>query len=81
VRQTHTPRLILALLLGVALLSALVAGDAIARRGWRILLHGAAYAAVVAVTVYVILDLDSPRTGLIRVDQADAVLEGLQGRL
>jgi hypothetical protein len=41
------------------------------RRNW---LHMTAFAAITAVTVYVILDLEYPRLGLIRVDAADQLL-------
>jgi hypothetical protein len=40
--------------------------------------HMLAFAAIMAVTVYVILDLEYPRLGLIRVDAADQVLVDLR---
>jgi len=36
------------------------------------------FAAIIAATVYVILDLEYPRLGLIRVDAADEVLTELR---
>jgi hypothetical protein len=36
------------------------------------------FAAVVTVTVYVILDLEYPRIGLIRVDEVDQALEDVR---
>ena len=36
------------------------------------------FAAVVAVTVYIVLDIEYPRMGLIRVDAADQLLIDLQ---
>ena len=66
---------ILALLLVVALSSALIAGYAMASRQRRSWLDLVLYAASIAVTVYVVLDLDDPRVGLIRLDAAEAILQ------
>ena len=44
-------------------------------------LHMIAFAAVTAVSVYVILDLEYPRVGLIRVDVADRVLSELRATM
>jgi hypothetical protein len=43
--------------------------------------HGSIFAAAVTLTVYTILDLDSPRGGLIRLDAADRVLEQLRSSI
>lgn len=71
---TQLPRLIFILLSGVALISGLLAGYAMAKRRSRSLLHMTLYAAVIAVTVYAILDLEYPRFGLIHLDKADQAL-------
>jgi hypothetical protein len=76
--HTYLPPLILLLLLSVALMSGLLAGDAMARRKNRSGMHMILYAAVVALTVYAILDLDQPRSGLIRLTAADHALEQLK---
>jgi hypothetical protein len=44
-------------------------------RSW---LHSIGFSAVLAITVYVILDLEYPRLGLIRVDTFDRVLVDLR---
>jgi hypothetical protein len=75
---THLPALILALLLTVALLSGLLAGYAMAKRKSRSWLHMIAYALTVAVTIYAVIDLDYPRSGLIRLDAADSALVKLR---
>ena len=72
--HTQLPLLIFVLLAGVALISGLLAGYAMSKREKRSLLHMVLYAAVIAVTVYVILDLEYPRFGLIRLDAADKAL-------
>lgn len=72
--ETHLPDLIIALLVGVALLSGLVAGRSMARRPQRSPFHIYTYAAVVAISLYAIMDLDHPRYGLIRLNASDHVL-------
>jgi uncharacterized protein YneF (UPF0154 family) len=78
VLYTHLPALILVLLLSVAMLSGLLAGYAMAKRGARSWLHMLAYAGAVSVTIYAIIDLDYPRTGWIRLDAADSALVKLR---
>ena len=62
----------------IALLSGLIAGYAMAARRRRSLLHMLLYAGVIAMTVYVVLDLDSPRSGFIRLDTAESALVQLR---
>jgi len=73
---TRIPGLILALLVSVALLSALLAGFGMAETG-RSWLHMMLYAVAVTITIYAVLDLDNPRAGLIRLDAADKALTEL----
>ena len=72
------PRLILALLLVVALCSAMTAGYAMAKRGHRSILHVLLYATSIAMTIYVVLDLEQPRRGVIRLTETDRILESLR---
>jgi hypothetical protein len=72
--RTHVPPVIFALLLGLGLICSLLAGYAMAggrKRSWT---HAIGFAAVFALTVYVMLDLEYPRRGLIRIDDMDQVL-------
>jgi hypothetical protein len=75
--RTSIPGLVLGLLLIMALVSALTAGYAKAKRKRRSLLHDVLYAIAVAATVYVVLDIDNPRFGLIRLDATDKILRDL----
>jgi hypothetical protein len=59
------------------LLSSVVAGYAMAARGRRGLLHALWYAAAIALTVYIVLDLDNPRVGLIRLEATERILQEL----
>ena len=64
----HPPGVVLWLLCGLGLGCSLLAGYSMAsgtRRKWT---HAIVFAAVTALTVYVILDLEYPRLGLIRLD-------------
>jgi hypothetical protein len=72
--RTHQPPVIFVLLFGLGLGCALLAGYGLGGAGGRSWLHMIAFAAVIAAAVYVILDLEYPRLGLIRVESADRVL-------
>ena len=78
---THTPLVILIMLVGLGSACSLLAGFAMARIGTRhVTLHTITFALVLTFTVYVILDLDYPRFGLIRLDFGDqALLDLLAG--
>ena len=76
--RTRLPGAILALLLTVALSTAVTAGYSMSRRGRRSILHIVLYAASIALTIYIVLDLDYPRRGLIRLDTTDQILEQLR---
>jgi hypothetical protein len=76
--HTQLPALIFVLLTGVALVSGLLAGYAMAKRRSRSWLHLLVYAVVIAITVYAVLDLEYPRFGLIRLDAADQALRQLR---
>ena len=72
--QRHPPEIIYFMLFGLTLVSALLAGYGMAgskRPSW---VHMAGFALSLAGTVFVIHDIEFPRSGLIRVDQFDQVL-------
>lgn len=73
--QARTPPIILGLLVVLALGCALLAGHGMAGSPDRNLIHSICFAAVTSATVYVILDVEHPRLGLIRIDPVDQVLE------
>jgi hypothetical protein len=75
--QLHPPLIIFGMLFLVALASALLAGYAMAGGKDRKWLHVFGFALVIALTVYVILDIEFPRHGLIRVDAFDQALTDL----
>ena len=72
--QTHPPAIIFWVLILMVLAGALLAGYGTAgskRRNW---LHTVGFAALMTVSIYVILDLEFPRFGLIRIDRFDQLL-------
>ena len=79
--QTHPPLVIFAMLFGLGLASALLAGHGMAGGRSRNWLHMIGFAAVMAVAVYVILDIEFPRLGLIRVDAFDQALVELRASM
>jgi hypothetical protein len=73
--QMHPPTLIYVMLIGLALIAALLAGYGMAGSGARSnRLYPVAFALVLTATVYVILDLEYPRVGFVRIDAADRLL-------
>jgi len=71
--ENHPPAIIFIMLGGLSLFSALLAGYGMSCRG-RSWLHVITYAAIISITLFVIMDLEYPRRGLIRIDGADRVL-------
>ena len=70
----HPPRIIYVVLGAIALVYALLVGyqmGASAARSW---LHVWGFALILAFTLYVILDFEYPRLGLIRIDDFDKLL-------
>ena len=76
--QMHPPPVVFGLLFILMLLSALLAGYAMAGAKTRNWLYRIAFAFTLAGAAYVILDLEYPRFGLIRVDAFDHALVDLQ---
>lgn len=76
--QTHPPAVVFGLLFVFALCAALLAGSTMAGPASRHWLHSATFAFALAGSVYVIIDMEFPRVGLIRVDAFDRVLVELR---
>ena len=79
--RMHPPPVVYAMLAVMALVGALLAGYHMAGGKARSWLHTIGFAAVISVTAYVILDIEYPRLGLIRVDAADEVLVELRRQM
>ena len=78
--ELHPPPIIFAMLFTFAMASALIAGYGMAASTPPKWLHVLGFAMIMALSVYVILDIEYPRLGLIRVDAFDrALVELLNG--
>ena len=76
--QMHPPIIVFVMLGVLALVSSLLTGYRLAHGRWRNWIHILCFAAVMSVTFYVILDLEFPRMGWIRVDKFDQTLVDLR---
>jgi hypothetical protein len=65
----------------LVLLSALMAGFGMAKAKRQSLLHLLGFATVIALSVYLILDLEFPRLGLLRIDAFDRALIELRASM
>ena len=76
--QAHPPGTMYALLFGLGMVSALLAGYRMAcaqRRSW---LHILGYTIATVIVAYVTIDIEYPRTGLFRLNSADRLLVELR---
>jgi hypothetical protein len=76
--QMHPPTIVFAMLFGLALAASLLAGYGMTGSTVRSRIHMLALSLVMSIAVYVILDLEYPRLGLIRVDAFDQALADLR---
>ena len=74
----HPPFAVFVLLFALATISALIAGHGMAAAPARSWLHMNGFAAAVARTCYIILDMEHPRFGLIQVSSFDQSLRDLR---
>ena len=72
--MTHPPVVVYAMLIGLAFASALLAGYQTAGEKAYDWVHQLGFAGIVALTVYVILDIEYPRLGFVRLDAMDEVI-------
>jgi hypothetical protein len=72
--KNHLPWVIRALLVLAPLLCAFMAGIESAPRAQRVWMPAILFALMLSLTIYVVLDLDYPRVGLIRINPVDEAL-------
>ena len=72
--QNHPPLIIFLLLAGLSLVSAMLAGFDNSNNKVRNWPYMVIFAVTMSLTLYVILDLEFPRLGMIRIDAADQTL-------
>ncbi len=76
--ETHPPTVVYWALAVLVLAGALLAGYGMAEAKTRSWMHMLIYSTILALAVYVILDLEYPRVGWVRIDTADHVLMDLR---
>jgi len=75
--ETHPPRIVFYMLFGLGLVVSLLAGYDLAPSKKRPWLHVIAFSTAITATIYVIIDIEYPRRGFIRVDYVDQILVDL----
>src|SRR5271154_5574178 len=78
---THPPLAIYLVLAFLVLASALLCGYGMGKSGKRNWTHMLLFSAALGIAMYVILDLDYPRVGLIRVDNIDQIMVDLRNSM
>jgi hypothetical protein len=76
--KIHPPPIIFGMILVLPLAAALLAGYGMAGGKSRSWVHILGFAAAMALTIYVVMDIEYPRAGLISVAGADQVLVDLR---
>ena len=79
--ETHPPKIVYVMLGLLAFIAALLGGHELGAAKTRHLMHTVVYALVLATTSYIILDLEYPRLGNIRIESADHVLVDLRASM
>jgi hypothetical protein len=77
----HPPMVIFAMLFGLAMISSVLAGYGMAGSKARSWVHMICFALVLAVSIYVILDIEYPRLGLIQIESFDRALVDLRNSM
>lgn len=75
--KAHPPVIIYRLLFGMGLICAAIAGHGMAAASSRAWSHIIGFALIMSISIFVILDIEYPRLGFIRVDAHDQVLAEL----
>jgi len=79
--QIHPPTIIYLMLIGLALTAALLAGyQSAGEKGYH-WVHKVGFATIVAATVYVILDIEFPRLGFVRLEAIDQLLVNVRASM
>lgn len=76
--KNHPPAIVYILLAGLSVVSAMLIGYSMSGNKLSSRLHSVLFALIISLSCYVIIDLEFPRLGLIRVDSSDQVLVDLR---
>lgn len=81
ITKIHPPAAIFLLLIGLTMLSSFLIGYTTAKTNIYQSLYTYSYIFIISFTIYIIIDLEFPRTGLIRVQGFDEILVDLKNHL
>jgi len=76
--QFHTPMVIFGMLMALSLITSLLVGYQFAGLEKKNRLHPLLFILTISITCYVILDMEYPRLGFIRMDAADAIMRDVR---
>jgi hypothetical protein len=76
--RSHPPSIVFIMLAVMACAAAFLAGHGMSGSTTRSWIHGVGFAAILAAVVFVIIDLEFPRVGFIRLESFDQVLVDLR---
>ena len=79
--ENHPPMALYFLLAGLSLIGSLLVGYSTSGNKGRIWLHMTIFALLLTLVIFVIVNLEFPRLGLIRVDPADHFLVEIRHRM
>lgn len=79
--RKHPPPIVYVMLGALALMSSLLAGHAMAGRRQQSMLHLIAYPLIIAVVVNLVINLEHPRLGLVRVNAFDVVIQDVRDQM
>lgn len=78
IKNIHPPLAVFCMLLGLAFLSAFLAGYCTAKDKVKQLIYVLAYLVIITLIIYIILDLEFPRVGMIHVNSFDSILVDIE---
>jgi hypothetical protein len=78
IRQVHQPNIIFLVMITLALVCSLIAGYGMAVQKSRSWIHLVGFTLVLLITIIVIIDMEYPRAGFIRIDALDVLLTDLR---
>ena len=76
--RQHPPAVVYAMIGLLAIMAAVLVGYGMAGRTVRSRVHTVGFAVVLATVLYVIIDIEFPRLGFVRVDASDQLLVDLR---
>jgi hypothetical protein len=79
--QTHPPAIVFVMLFLLLLASSLLAGYGTSAGKVHSWLHTVGFAFIMALAVYVILDIEFPRLGFVRIDYIDQILQDVRNSM